>query len=171
MERVCIFIDGSNFYHSLKGECEKTNLDFSKLVKWLIGDRQLVRTYYYNASVNADIDPERASSQQKFFDILKRIPYFEIRLGRLEARGNTFIEKGVDIALAIDMLSMAVKGVYDTAILVSCDGDFVHAVNAVKDIGRHVEVACFRKAYHMMQCADKVIKLNTSSLKDFWLKS
>ena len=67
------------------------------------------------------------------------------------------------------MLSMAVKNIYDTAILVSCDGDYAMAVDAVKDIGKHVEIACFKRAYHLQQHADKVIRLDKTVLADLWL--
>lgn len=122
MERVCVYLDGSNFYHSLKGECGQTRLDFAKFVSWLVGDRHLVRTYYHTAAVSHD--QTQAQKQQRFLAMLKRIPYLEIKLGRLEPRGNTYVEKGIDVAISVDMLSMAVKNVYDTAILVSCDGDY-----------------------------------------------
>ena len=166
MERVCIFIDGSNFYHGLKSECAQTNLDFSKFVNWLVGGRHLVRTYYHTAAV-AGTSPN-AQSQQKFLEALRRLPYFDVRLGRLEPRGNTFVEKGVDVAISIDMLSMAHKNIYDVAILVSCDGDYVKAVDAVKETGKHVEIACFQKAYQLRQCADKVIHLDKTTLTGLW---
>jgi len=93
-----------------------------------------------------------------------------IRLGRLEPRDKTFVEKGIDIAIAVDMLSMAFHDAYDTAVLVSSDGDFVKVIEAVRDLGKHVEVACFRKAYHVKQAADKVIELNQSFLAPLWMK-
>lgn len=34
-------------------------------------------------------------------------------------------EKGVDTAIAVDMISLAWEGVYDVAVLVSADRDFV----------------------------------------------
>ncbi len=171
MERVSIFIDGSNLYHGLKANLGRTDLDFQRFVQWLVNDRKLVRTYYYNAPVPARQDSERAANQQRFFQTLRRIPYFDIRLGRLEPRGNTFVEKGVDIAIAVDMLSMAFHNAYDTAVLVSSDGDFAKAANAVRDLGKHVEVACFHKAYHIKQAADKVIELDGGSLGRLWLKA
>lgn len=170
MESVCVYIDGSNLYHSMKSECARADLDFEKFVAWLVGKRKLVRTYYYNVPLPVAVDPNTAKGQQRFFDGLRRIPYFDVRLGRLEPRGNTFVEKGVDVAIAIDMLSMAVRGIYDTAILVSCDGDFVKAVDAVRDAGKHVEVACFAKAHHLRQSADKVITLSKASLRGLWVK-
>ncbi len=109
-------------------------------------NRKLIRIYYYNAPHKKEIDEEKYKSQQKFFSLLERTPYLELKLGRLEPRGDTFIEKGVDILLAVDMLKYAYDDLYDTAILVSGDGDFAAAVNAVKDRGKHVEHAYFKDA-------------------------
>ena len=114
-------------------------------------------------------DQAQAQRQQRFLASLKRVPYLEIKLGRLEPRGGTYVEKGIDVAISVDMLSMAVKNVYDTAILVSCDGDYAHAVDAVKDTGKHVEVACFKRAYHLRQHADKIIHLDKAVLSGLWL--
>ena len=170
MDRVSIFIDGSNLYHGLKGESGRSDLDFNRFIERLVDGRRLIRTYYYNAPVPASQNPEQARNQQRFFDGLRRIPYLAIRLGRLEPRDKTFVEKGIDIAIAVDMLSMAFHDAYDTAVLVSSDGDFVKVIEAVRDLGKHVEVACFRKAYHVKQAADKVIELNQSFLAPLWMK-
>lgn len=49
MDRVCIFIDGSNFYHAVKSAGVDSKIDFAKLATVLTGpDRQHVHTYYYN---------------------------------------------------------------------------------------------------------------------------
>lgn len=64
-------------------------------------------------------------------------------LGRLEARGNTHVEKGVDTRIVVDMLLHASKDNYDTAILVSGDGDFARACEAVGELGKNVENAYF----------------------------
>jgi uncharacterized LabA/DUF88 family protein len=169
VERVCIYIDGSNFYHSLKDECGRARLDLSAFSKRLLGSRHLVRTYYYNAALCENADKDEKRKQQRFFETVRRLPYFDVRLGRMEPRGGTFVEKGVDVAIAVDMITMAFRGIYDTAILVSCDGDYVKAIDAIRDTGKHVEVACFRKAYHLKQVADKVINLNKRFFDDLWL--
>ena len=47
MDRVCFFIDGSNFYHALKEAGWPVNVDFGKLAGALTGDgRRHVHTYY-----------------------------------------------------------------------------------------------------------------------------
>jgi len=165
-KRVMIFIDGSNFYHGLKNVVGKTNINFQKLAEKLCGERELVRIYYYNAPVQREDNEEMYRSQQKFFSYLDDIPYFQIKLGRLEKRGSTWVEKGVDVRLAVDMLSMAVKKLYDVAILISGDGDFASAIDTIKDLGQHVEVAYVSQTYHLKTSCDKFIPLTGEYLKD-----
>lgn len=45
--------------------------------------------------------------------------------------------------LACDMVLFAKQDLYDVAILVSGDGDFIPAVERIKDMGKIVEVASF----------------------------
>jgi len=166
-QRVCIFIDGSNFYHGLKNHFGKTNIDFHKLSLLLCTpQRELVRTYYYNAPVIKEDNEEKYKSQQRFFESLRKMPYLQLRLGRLEHRDGGVIEKGVDIYLAVDMLRYAYNDVYDIAILISSDGDFSEAVNAVKDLGKHVEYAHFQtgKSKHLLDCSDTHTLMDTEFL-------
>ena len=167
-ERVAIFIDGSNFYHRMRDELGSARIDFGKFAGLLAGERTLVRTYYYNAAVRQEDGKERYQEQQRFFDALKYIPYFEVKLGRLEKRGDTVVEKGVDIAIAVDMVTFAATDGYDTAILVTGDGDFGYAVQAVKNLGKHVENAFFEagRSKELLDRADKFIPLDEEVLKD-----
>ena len=145
-EKVMIYIDGSNFYHGLKRHNIATTLDYYKFSILLCGDRKLVRTYYYNVPVKQHMGNYK--SQQKFFSQLDGTPYLKKVLGRLEKRGSTYVEKGVDIKLATDMLRMAYRNLYDVAILVSGDGDFEPVVESVEELGKHVENAyCWTKIF------------------------
>jgi len=106
MDRVCIFIDGSNLYRSMKAQCARTDLDFGAFAQELVGSsRRLVRTYYYTAMVRDD--KTRMQKQQRFLDRLRMTPYFEVRLGRLEPRGGTYVEKGVDVQIAVRLRDAA----------------------------------------------------------------
>ncbi len=185
MARIVIFIDGSNFYHGLKSNIGKTTVDFEKFVNKLVNGRELVRTYYYNAPVNQTEDPAKYRAQQRFFSRLDRISYFETILGRLSPRDRAhkcpncshehrvtfYNEKGIDVKIAVDMLSMATKNLYDIAVLVSGDGDFDKAIKEVKDLGKHVENAYFTTghAYQLLKICDRFIELNSSFLSDCWI--
>ncbi len=115
MKRVAIFIDGSNLYYSLKHLFGHAQLDFRKFVAKLSEGYELYRTYYYNASLDQSTNPETYRKQQSFFNHLRELPYFEIRLGVLKQREHGMEEKGVDVMIAVDMLSMAYKNQYDVA--------------------------------------------------------
>jgi len=167
-KRVVVFIDGSNFYHALKSTVQTAQVDFQTIVSHLVGpDRNLVRVYYYNAPVNATEVPDQYKRQQRFFDRLRKLDFFEIRLGRLVKRPDgRCIEKGVDVRIAVDMVVYAVRDLYDVAVLVSADGDFADAVQFVKDQGKHVEVAYpvgsrFRR---LREVCDRFIPLDRASL-------
>jgi uncharacterized LabA/DUF88 family protein len=141
--RVAIFIDGSNLYHSLEENCGRFDVDFRAFAQKLAGDRTLLRVYYYNVLRDPNRNPQAYQDQQKFLAALDNVPFLEVRLGRSKMRGDVAVEKGVDIMVATDLLRLAWEDRYDVAILVSGDGDFAYAVQAVKDTGRHVIVAAF----------------------------
>jgi len=186
MNRVCVFIDGSNFYHNLKNSLGETHIDFSKFLKNVCdrigGEARLIRCYYYNAPVNKQVFPERAKEQQRFLDKLRFIPKFEVRLGRLEKKyyrcpmcgekisiecpkcsfeaGFTFIEKEVDVKIAVDMISFARKDIYDVGVLVSNDGDFKSVLQELKELGKMTVYAGFSVTNELQEHADDFIKLD-----------
>ena len=170
MERVAIFIDGSNLYHGLKDTFGKANIDFEKFSQKLCGGRSLVRTYYYSVPVNRADGEARYRDQQRFFTKLQSVPYFEVKLGRLVKRPIGMVEKGVDVKLAVDMLVMAFNNIYDTAILVSGDGDFDSALYGAKNMGKHVENAYFSKGHsdQLKKACDKTILLDKAFLTGCW---
>jgi uncharacterized LabA/DUF88 family protein len=145
LDKIIIFIDGSNFYHILKKSFENKSMnsfDFELFTKRLSIGKKLIRTYYYTAPLDKQKDPETYSKQQKFFEELKKIPSFELVLCRMQKgkeNGKTiYMVKEDDIHIAVDMVKMAYTDSYDEAILVSTDGDFVPAINVVKEKGKKI---------------------------------
>lgn len=173
-DRVMIFIDGSNLYHSLKSNFKRTDIDMGKFSNRLLDKRRLIRIYYYNATVGRKEEPERYHDQQSFFASIKTIPYFELRLGRLVYMNWPSAppyEKGVDIQLTTDLLTHGYKNNYDVAVLVAGDSDYVGALQAVKDNGKHVEVALFgkeRTSRPLRDVADKVVTIDGRLLRGCW---
>ena len=173
-ERVMIFIDGSNMYHSLHHFFKRTNLDIDRFCQKILNKRRLVRIYYYNAQVGQKEEPERFKEQKKFLDGVAAIPYMELRLGRLVYNNwpnNSPYEKGVDVQLATDMITHSFRENYDTAVLVAGDNDFVGALQAVKDNGKNVEVALFgkeRTSMYLRNVADRVVTIDGRLLKGCW---
>ncbi len=149
-ERVAIFIDGSNLYYSLKN-LEINKIDFQRLLKLLTKDKLLISTFYYNAPLNIDVNPKTYWEQQKFFNELKKIPDFNIVLCKLRKHkrkdGNyVFDVKGDDVHLAVDLVSRAYENLYDTAIIVSGDEDFVPAIKKAQKLGKKITNAYFKSS-------------------------
>ena len=173
-ERVMIFIDGSNLYHSLKNHFGRTDLEIGKFCQKMLAKRRLTRIYYYNAKVGIKEEPERYRHQQAFFASVGAIPYTELRLGRLVYNNwptTPPYEKGTDVQLATDMITHSFKNNYDVAILVAGDNDYVSAIQAVKDNGKHIEVALFGKegtSRQLRMVADKIIAINARLLTGCW---
>ena len=170
-DRVAIFIDGSNLYHALRGNFRRHDLNFAEFAGKLSGSRRLFRTYYYNVLQDQTQRPDGYREQQEFLDILRKTPYLEVRLGGTKVSQGVPVEKGIDIMLATDLLYFAWNDFYDVAVLVSGDSDFAYALQAVKNMGKHVEVAYFESGVSkdLLNVADNRHLLNRSFFSGLWV--
>ena len=164
-ERVVIFIDGSNFYHSSKKLNVVDKINFQKLINELVGDRELAKAFYYNSPLDISVNPKIYWKQQKFFDMLRKIPKIEVILckqRKVKRDGKFEYEvKGDDTHLVSDLVGEAYENLYDTAIIISGDSDLIPAVQAVKEtfpaktvgvvipIGRRAEALKQATHFHM----------------------
>ena len=133
-ERVMVFVDVRNVLGAIGNDIRYCRIDFNGLVKNLTMGRYLVHPYAYDGHCGAD------GSDEGLHNYLRRCGYV-VRLSNMHHIDAG--QKGVDVDLATDMVMFACRNYYDTAILVSGDGDFIPAVEKVKDMGKRVEVACF----------------------------
>jgi uncharacterized LabA/DUF88 family protein len=71
--------------------------------------------------------------------------------------------------IATDMIRYAASDIYDVAILASSDGDFKYVVDAVCDMGKHVENAFVtgHRAFHLNIC-DNFINID-DFVDECWL--
>lgn len=164
-ERLMIFIDGSNFYYSTSKKGKKIN--FEKLVGELLGDRKLINVYYYVAPLDIQVDEDKYWSHQRFIEMLNQIPKFNVvlcTLKKIKIDGKfVYLVKGDDVKLSNNLLMGAVDDLYDVAIIVSGDEDFVDSVKIVKEkYCKRVGNAYFIKSssYNLRRACDFTIKLD-----------
>lgn len=171
MKRVAIYIDGSNFYFSLKKKFT-TKIDVEKFCTKLAGENDLVKINYYIAPVDSESSPELFAIQQRFISKLRRVKNLKIIFGRLEKRkqdGNIFfVEKASDVNLALDIVLDAQANEYDETFLISNDGDFSGAVKAAKErFSKKVIYAAIGNnkiiSYHLKNVASETLRIR----KDF----
>lgn len=163
-ERVSIFIDGSNLYNSLKRYKIKTT--FEEIITKLETKREVVNIFYYTASLDITFDKKRYWKHQNFLEKLKEIPNFNVVLCNLrktttEDGSIEFAIKGDDIHLATDLIKGAFKDLYDVAIIVSGDEDFIPAIKVAQENKKKVINAFFPKSssYLLRRCCDGSINL------------
>ncbi|MCH7568397.1 MAG: NYN domain-containing protein [Nanoarchaeota archaeon] len=168
-ERVAIFIDGSNLYHNLKRFNIKTT--FEEIIKRVETQRQVVDIFYYTALLDKSINEERYEEHRRFLEKIKKISNFHVVLCNLrkvilEDGSVDFTIKGDDVYLAVDLVSGAYEDLYDVAIIVSGDADFIPAIKLVQKNGKKVINAFFPKSssYLLRNCCDGSINLKKALL-------
>ncbi len=162
MERVMVFLDGSNIYHGLKAYNQAhghdmghgVRIDYEKLARVLTAGRDLRRAYFYG-SYAQEGDPSWS-----FFETLS-YGNFKVRAFPLRAVAQTYVEKGVDMNITLDMMLHAARQHVDTVILVSGSSDYLPLLEAVQDMGIRVEVAAFRESTspRLIKGADRYINI------------
>ena len=144
LERVMIFIDGGYLRKLFIDKFGDDNINFSnlrnQLLKWYHTvptnpfRANLIRIYYYDGLA----DPKAHEQQREYFETLEsRNIFLTVVLGEAVKESNgKFRQKGVDILLAIDALSMAYLDNYDSGLFVLGDRDFIPLIEAVKATGK-----------------------------------
>ncbi len=144
-ERVVVFVDGANLYHSIKNYY-KGVLDYGRLLSAAVGDRKLLRATFYIVEKQETDETQGAPSARSFVYNLNKFGY-KVRSKPLivhetvTAEGERSVShKGDwDIGLVVDMMRLADHAT--TYVLVSGDGDYVEAVEYLQsEKGIRVEV-------------------------------
>ena len=91
-----------------------------------------------------------------------------IGLGQRHQRFPVKIEKAVDVMLAVEMVVQAERGEYDCAYLLSADGDFTPAVEAVRGLGKKVYIGSPAYGACLAAAANAYIRLDSAWFGDCW---
>jgi len=140
-EKAAFFIDGGYLRAILRDDFEEVEINFLTLSEELCRGCERFRTYYYICPPFQSHNPtleeqQRKAEMDRFLYNLRRLPRFEVRLGRLRRTGNPkhpYEQKGVDVLLSIDLTQLSVSHTVNHAILLSGDSDFCPAVRVAKD--------------------------------------
>jgi uncharacterized LabA/DUF88 family protein len=189
-QRVGIFVDVSNLYHSAKN-LYQGRVNYAELIKHLVGGRQLIRAMAYVVR-SEGVEPQQArghgqprmaekdqaaavslapangdggaggmSSEASFFEALEKAG-LELRMKDLQIYAGGLKKGDWDVGLTVDVIRM--MPFLDVIILVTGDGDYIPLVNYVKWAGgRVVEIASFRRSAStkLVDAADEFINIET----------
>jgi uncharacterized LabA/DUF88 family protein len=135
-QRVGVFIDTQNLYHSAKN-IYHARVNFGNVLKDAVGDRRLVRARAYAVTTES-------GEEKGFFEALEKVG-IEMRLKDLQVFAGGAKKADWDVGLAVDAITASPK--LDTVIIFSGDGDFVPLVHYLQNHGGcQVEVVSFGRS-------------------------
>ena len=151
MPNCILFIDGENFLHKIREvlkqeEINKDKTDFSridldKLFKEPLKGFNVQRKIFYAARLHFHPETRKKSEelisfQRKLRNRLVKQDYEFIVAGNVRAqkinKKVVFREKGVDVKIAVDLISLACEKKLTTAIICSSDSDLQPAIKELK---------------------------------------
>ncbi len=135
-QRVGVFIDTQNLYHSAK-HLYDAKVNFKNVLKESVGGRKLVRAIAY-------VIATESGEEQGFFDALEKMG-IETRIKDLQIFSGGAKKADWDVGLAIDAIKLAPR--LDAVVIVSGDGDFTTLVEYLQlNEGCQVEAISFRRS-------------------------
>jgi uncharacterized LabA/DUF88 family protein len=160
-KRAVVFVDGQNLFHTAKKVFGHSgpNYDIASLAQKVARDQgwKLVETRFYTGIPSKNDDrkwnhfweKKLLSMSRRGVKVFSRhLKYREERVILPDKSSHTityFVEKGIDVRIALDSVRLAYRAAYDVAVFFSQDQDLSEAADEIrvvsKEHGRWVEVA------------------------------
>lgn len=152
-QRVAVFIDTQNLYHSAKSNY-RANVNYHQLMEKAINGRKFIRAFAY-------VIKSEENTEEKFFEAIEEIG-IEIRVKDLQIFHTGAKKADWDVGIAVDMIRLTEK--VDVVVLASGDGDFLEVVRYCQSRGVRVEVMAFEKTTNakLMAEVDHFVDLGDS---------
>ena len=150
-QRVGVFIDTQNLYHSAKN-IYHARVNFGNVLKDAVGDRRLIRARAYMVTTES-------GEETAFLDALTKMG-IEPKTKDLQVFYGGAKKADWDVGLAVDAIVASSK--LDTVILFTGDGDFIPLVHYLKEHGCQVEVVSFGRSTSgkLKEAADHFLDLD-----------
>ena len=155
-QRVGVFIDAQNLYHSAKNLYKK-RVNFASVLESAVEGRHLVRAIAY-------VITTESGEEKGFFEALENMG-IETKTKDLQIFFGGAKKADWDVGIAIDAVRLASK--LDTVVLASGDGDFIPLVEYLKSMGVQVEVLSFGKSSSskLIEVSDDFVDLDEEPKK------
>ena len=144
-----MFIDGNNLFYT--SQIINIDIDYIKLVHELVRKDQLLRVNFY-----AGVDDSASSAGWLYF---MRKSGIRMVTKPLQILPDGSKKANCDVEMAVDLVGMA--STYDTAIVLTGDGDFTYALETVAKQGKQVELVGSKLNTNesLIQAADRFVDL------------
>lgn len=160
-QRVAVFIDVQNMYHSARN-LHNARVNFKSVVDAAVAGRKLIRSFAY-------VVRTKTGEEKAFFEALIK-EGIETRVKDLQEFYGGAKKADWDVGMAIDAVRTA--DIVDTIVIVSGDGDFLPLIDYLKGRGRRVEVVAFGRtaSQKIKESADDFLDIE-EELQKFLMRS
>lgn len=156
-QRVGVFIDVPNLYHSAKN-LYRAKVNFKEVLKTAEAGRHLIRAIAYAIRTES-------GEEQAFVEALTKSG-IEVKLKDLQVFPGGMKKGDWDVGVAVDAIALSNK--LDAVVLVTGDGDFAPLVQYLKTVsGCQVELIAFDRSAsaHLKELVDDFIDLGQNPKK------
>lgn len=155
-QRVGVFIDVQNLYHSAKN-LYGARVNFREILKKAVSQRSLIRAFAY-------VVRTKTGEEKPFFEALTKLG-IETRIRDLQEYFSGMKKADWDVGITVDAVRIAPN--VDAIVLASGDGDFLQLIDYLKNQGKRVEVMAFGRSTssHIKETADEFIDLGQNPEK------
>lgn len=92
-----------------------------------------------------------------------------VEIGKRHKTSQVTVEKAVDVMLAVDLVVLAERDQFDTAYILSADGDYTHAAQHVKSAGKKVFAAAGTRGHQLAGVVDHFIEIDLAWISDCYI--
>ncbi len=155
-QRVALFIDVQNLYHSAKN-LHNSRVNFNEILKTAVSGRSLIRAFAYVVST-------KTGEEKPFFEALTKLG-IETRVRELQEFYGGAKKADWDVGMTVD--AIRISPTIDTIVLASGDGDFLQLIEYLKNRGKRVEVIAFGRSSSskLKKEADEFVDIDKSQKK------
>ncbi len=160
--RMIIFIDARNIKSSQENYNTQNGDNFvfgyKEMMDFFNSKFDVIRGYFYDGAPH---ESQQTFDRKGFYNEIRNLG-ITLRLKEINLKNPNASQKGVDIFLTSDMISLAYENAYDIAVILSGDGDYTALIDLVKSKGKKVWVLSFQNSlsHNLRNCADKVILID-----------
>lgn len=147
-----LYAEQRRFLGSLTATDSRISTHLGRLELRPVNDPAATELKSYLANLTTRID------QQVFHDLM--------RIADNHRHATALVEKAVDVMIAVDMAVMAERDEYDAAYLLSADGDFTPAVEAVRSHAKKVYAVSLSTGAKLASAANSFIRLRPDWFDD-----
>jgi len=160
-QRVAVFIDVQNLYHSAKN-LYQSRVNFREILKLAVSGRSLIRAFAY-------VVRTKSGEEKPFFEALTKLG-IETRVRDLQEFYGGLKKADWDVGITIDAVKIAPS--VDAVVLASGDGDFLQLIEYLKNQGKRAEVIAFGRSASakLKEVVDEFIDLEKGGLEKYLLK-